>query len=266
MNWTGRLHRHTSTNAPHRKYNRQATRKLPRGPEDVILLHKFTQTKKLNSDEHTPSSRDNQTGHQKQFPTAPTSVSPNHRPSQESTRLERIKRQLLAKTDWAAVSAARPLKITFPPLENLARFGKRRKLTEADRRRLLDKSDDQVSQWKTPVFWREFQKDETSLDIETINGLEIKVNGKAAGVDQVPKFEDIQQSNLSSQPMLLDREETILRWLPGTSTVWDGMSEDMPTSEYSSVIPDYHSRRTSLLSSPSNIWISQSRAFSGHLS
>ncbi|KAB8198889.1 hypothetical protein BDV34DRAFT_233706 [Aspergillus parasiticus] len=155
--------------------------------------------------------------------------------------------------------------MTFPPLEELAQFGKRRKLTEADRRR-LDKSDDQVFRGEGPLLRYGFQKNETLSEIGTIDGLEIRINGKNAGVDQVPAFEDLQQSNLSSQPMLLDREETVLRELSRTSRVSNVMSEDMPTGEYSSVVPDYHSSRTSLLSSPSNIWISQSRVLSGYLS
>ncbi|EIT78848.1 hypothetical protein AO1008_06488 [Aspergillus oryzae 100-8] len=146
--------------------------------------------------------------------------------------------------------------MTFPPLEE--QFGKRRKLTEADRRR-LDKSDNQVFRGEGPLFRYGFRKNETLSKIGTIDGLEIRINGKNAGVDQVPAFEDIQQSNLSSQPMLLDHEETVLREPSRTSM-------DMPTGEYSSVIPDYHSSRTSLLSSPSNIWISQSRVLSGYLS
>ncbi|KAF7625507.1 hypothetical protein F9C07_3785 [Aspergillus flavus] len=264
MNWTGgRLHRHSTTNAPKHKHKGQAIRKPTQGPQQVTLFHKFKQTKAQDPDKHTSNDKDNQTSHQKQSPTILASLSPNHRSSKESTRLESIKHQLLAKTDWAAVSAARPLKMTFPPLEE--QFGKRRKLTEADRRR-LDKSDNQVFRGEGPLFRYGFRKNETLSKIGTIDGLEIRINGKNAGVDQVPAFEDIQQSNLSSQPMLLDREETVLREPSRTSMVTNVMSEDMPTGEYSSVIPDYHSSRTSLLSSPSNIWISQSRVLSGCLS
>ncbi|GAB1201888.1 hypothetical protein APSETT445_000480 [Aspergillus pseudonomiae] len=147
---------------------------------------------------------------EKESPAISTSLSPSHQSSKEPTRLEHIKRQLLAKTDWAAVSAARPLKITFPQLEELAQFGKRRKLTEADRRR-LDKSNNQVSHEERLLFRKGFRKNETSSEVGTIDGLEIRINGKKAGVDQMPTFEDIQQSNLSSQPMLLDREEIVPR-------------------------------------------------------
>ncbi|OGM41910.1 hypothetical protein ABOM_009795 [Aspergillus bombycis] len=197
MNWTGgRLHRHSTANAP--KHKRQAVRKPSQGPQQVTLFHNFTQTKALAPDEQAPNVRDNQTGHQKQSPSILTSLSPNHQSPKDSTRLERIKRQLLAKPDWAAVSAARPLKITFPQLEELAQFGKRRRLTEVDRRR-LDKSNSQVSYGERSLFRRGFRKNETSSEAGTIDGLEIRINGKKAGVDQVPTFEDIQKSNLSSQ-------------------------------------------------------------------
>ncbi|KAE8143206.1 hypothetical protein BDV38DRAFT_277232 [Aspergillus pseudotamarii] len=266
MNWTGgRLHRHSTANPPKHKHKKQGIRKPTQGSQQVTLFHKFTQTKVPDSDKHTPNDKDNQTSHQKQSPTTLASLSPNHQSSKESTRLERIKRQLLAKTDWAAVSAARPLKMTFPPLEELAQFGKRRKLTEADRRR-LDKPDNQVSRGEGPLFRRGFRKNETLSEIGTIDGLEITINGKKTGVDQVPAFEDTQPSNRSSQPMLLDREETVLQELSRASMVSNVISEDMLTSEYSPAILDYHSSRTSLLSSPSNIWISQSRALSGYLS
>ncbi|GAB1193489.1 hypothetical protein APSETT444_002710 [Aspergillus pseudonomiae] len=209
MNWTGgRLHRHSTTNAP--KHKRQAIRKPSQGPQQVTLFHKFTQTKAHDPDQQTPNDKENQTSHPKQSPAISTSLSPSHQSSKEPTRLEHIKRQLLAKTDWAAVSAARPLKITFPQLEELAQFGKRRKLTEADRRR-LDKSNNQVSHEERLLFRKGFRKNETSSEVGTIDGLEIRINGKKAGVDQMPTFEDIQQSNLSSQPMLLDREEIVPR-------------------------------------------------------
>lgn len=52
-------------------------------------------------------------------------------------RVERIRHQLLQKNDWAAVGATRPARISFTPADELARFGKRRKLTHADYDRIL---------------------------------------------------------------------------------------------------------------------------------
>lgn len=67
MNWTGgRLHRHSTTNAPQHKHKGQAIRKPTQGPQQVTLFHKFKQTKAQDPDKHTPNDKDNQTSHQKQ--------------------------------------------------------------------------------------------------------------------------------------------------------------------------------------------------------
>jgi hypothetical protein len=184
-----------------------------------------------------------------------------HQKKQSSTRLDRIKRQLLEKTDWAAVSAARPLKITFPPPEELAQFGKRRKLTDADRRR-LDKTDHRASRAEVvPLFRRACLRDATPSEVGTNEGLEIRINGKRAGGSAAG---GLREYNVSSQSMLLDRE---VSELPQTPRVEDVVSDYMPPSEYSLGVPDYHSRRTSLLSSPpGNTWISQLRYLSGYFS
>ncbi|OOQ86468.1 hypothetical protein PEBR_21208 [Penicillium brasilianum] len=50
--------------------------------------------------------------------------------------LNTLKRRLLQDPDWAAVSAARPLEVTFASAQDAERFGKRRRLTETDRERL----------------------------------------------------------------------------------------------------------------------------------
>ncbi|KAL4938755.1 hypothetical protein BDV06DRAFT_225682 [Aspergillus oleicola] len=47
-----------------------------------------------------------------------------------------MKRHLLETADWAAVGAARPVKVTFTAEEDLERFGKRRRLTMGDHERL----------------------------------------------------------------------------------------------------------------------------------
>ncbi|KAJ5475643.1 hypothetical protein N7539_007930 [Penicillium diatomitis] len=52
--------------------------------------------------------------------------------------LERLKRRLLEDTDWAVVSAARPLQIKFTVDREIDRFGKRRRLNDTDRQRMLD--------------------------------------------------------------------------------------------------------------------------------
>ncbi|KAF3390658.1 hypothetical protein F1880_009377 [Penicillium rolfsii] len=58
--------------------------------------------------------------------------------SADSTgRLDTLKRRLLQDPDWAAVSAARPLEFAFTPAQEAEHFGKRRRLTETERKHLL---------------------------------------------------------------------------------------------------------------------------------
>jgi hypothetical protein len=57
-------------------------------------------------------------------------------PADSTGRLDNLKRRLLQDPDWAAVSAARPLEIAFTSAHEAEHFGKRRRLTETDRKRL----------------------------------------------------------------------------------------------------------------------------------
>lgn len=67
MNWTGgRLHRHSTANAPKHKHKKKGIRKPTQGPQQVPLFHTFAQTKAPDPDKPTPSDKDNQTSHQKQ--------------------------------------------------------------------------------------------------------------------------------------------------------------------------------------------------------
>ncbi|KAE8387276.1 hypothetical protein BDV23DRAFT_186538 [Aspergillus alliaceus] len=118
MNWTGgRLPRHSASSGPQPKYKRQGIGKsrldASQGPRQVTLFDKVSQSKKLDSDGNTLNRH--------QQPPIPPPLSSN----QATARVEHIKRHLLD-----AVSAARPLKISFPSPEELAQFGKRRKRTE----------------------------------------------------------------------------------------------------------------------------------------
>lgn len=118
--------------------------------------------------------------------------------SPQPTCLDRIKRQLLDKTDWAAVSASRPVQMTFTPIDQLERFGKRRRLTEADRNRLADSG-------------RRLQPAEFGMArlgsreyTPEVGNMGIRINGVPARRD-----ESIAPS-ISSQSMLLDREPPCL--------------------------------------------------------
>ncbi|KAF5865373.1 hypothetical protein ETB97_004184 [Aspergillus alliaceus] len=124
MNWTGcRLPRHSASSGPQPKYKRQGIGKsrldASQGLRQVTLFDKVSQSKKLDSDGNTLNDDNNHDRHQQ--PPIPPPLSSN----QATARVEHIKSHLLD-----AVSAARPLKISFPSPEELAQFGKRRKRTE----------------------------------------------------------------------------------------------------------------------------------------
>ncbi|KAF7173616.1 hypothetical protein CNMCM6106_007686 [Aspergillus hiratsukae] len=125
--------------------------------------------------------------------------------SQPPDRIEDIKRQLLQATDWAAVGAARPLKISFTPVEEVEHFGKRRRLTEADRKRLTTMEQRALPPGFTKT--RKTPRQNMSSDLPVIEALEIQINGRRchAGAG-IPKE---RQENFSSQPMLLDRDVSV---------------------------------------------------------
>jgi hypothetical protein len=52
----------------------------------------------------------------------------------EANTLQDTKRNLLKKSDWMGLSAARPLKMAFATAQEMESIGKRRKITETDRR------------------------------------------------------------------------------------------------------------------------------------
>lgn len=127
--------------------------------------------------------------------------------SRNSANLDGIKRQLLKETDWAAVSAARPLKMTFTPLEELERFGKRRRLTDADRRRLASSN----TRLFTPEFTipRARQREDTVSEAGAVGDMDIRINAHRSDARLIKKgSQGVSLNNESSQPMLLDREES----------------------------------------------------------
>lgn len=135
-----------------------------------------------------------------------TAVNTKDREStQEPASLCDIKRRLLKETDWAAVSAARPLKMAFTPVEELARFGKRRKLTEADRRRLASTN----TSLTTPEFgsyYGDRKRKRAASETDPIEGLDIKVNAHRPDTKQSKRTRNSVSQNESSQSMLLDRD------------------------------------------------------------
>lgn len=106
---------------------------------------------------------------------------------------EGIKRRLLQKNDWAAVGATRPARIPFTPADELARFGKRRKLTHADFDRILPAGGSAAAR---PVS--KHTRQQASSELEPIGHLNIRIRGKQTHA------ECQNQHHESSQTMLLD--------------------------------------------------------------
>ncbi|KAK9560562.1 hypothetical protein V6Z98_004663 [Aspergillus fumigatus] len=124
---------------------------------------------------------------------------------QPPDRIEHIRRQLLETTDWAAVRAAQPLKISFTPVEEVEHFGKRRRLTEADRTRIAAVENGAVP-YEIPKS-RRAPRQNISSDRLGIEGLEIKINGQRCHTGESILKE--RHENFSSQPMLLDGDVSI---------------------------------------------------------
>lgn len=95
-------------------------------------------------------------------------------PADSTGRLETLKRQLLRDPDWAAVSAARPLEITFASPQEAEHFGKRRRLTERDQKRLsADHGNRPTLAFPRAHYWRESRDTDTILE-----QIEIEITGQ----------------------------------------------------------------------------------------
>ncbi|EAW09912.1 uncharacterized protein ACLA_041300 [Aspergillus clavatus NRRL 1] len=219
MNWTGgRLQRHSrnihGTLARNQKQKFAKSRlQSTRKAQNASFVGDFAIFGSLNQSQQK---EDGEVRHELAKSPATLSRSqpardPPNLPDQTNTsqlpdRLEQIKRRLLEKADWAAVGAARPLKISFTPVEEVEQFGKRRKLTESDRARLTSPN----RRILRPEPGRSCKKphQNVSSDIPGIEGLEIRINGQrchAGGLATTCK----RYQDASSQPMLLDRDEYV---------------------------------------------------------
>lgn len=127
-------------------------------------------------------------------------------PPQVLSRLDRIKRQLLGTNDWAAIGVTRPVKMSFTPTEELERFGKRRKLTEADHNRLVS-SGGRINQPRP----RERARERASSEFGTIGNVDIQIHRPPADPASSSDSHN-KTSNESSQSMLLDREDSNLTY------------------------------------------------------
>ncbi|GIC87308.1 uncharacterized protein Aud_003692, partial [Aspergillus udagawae] len=216
MNWTGgRLQRHSNNRSSNlarnqkqkfAKSRRRSVKDYRQAPSLIEFVTFGTSLQpKSTGDEaqrHGLASQATVNSSLSRLARDPSICSEQVNNSQPPDRIEHIKRQLLETTDWAAVGAARPLRISFTPVEEFEHFGKRRRLTEADRTRLATMEHRAVPSELNKS--RRAPRQDISSDRLGIEGLEIKINGwlcHARG--DIPKK---RHENFSSQPMLLDRE------------------------------------------------------------
>lgn len=92
-------------------------------------------------------------------------------PAVSTGRLDNVKRRLLQEPDWAAVSAARPLEIAFTSAHEAEHFGKRRKLTETDRKRLSATYGNQTTlAFSKSHYWKD--------RVNPLDQIQIKITGQ----------------------------------------------------------------------------------------
>lgn len=120
-----------------------------------------------------------------------------------SDDLTMVKRQLLKEPDWAAVSATRPLELAFTSVEEVERFGKRRKLNDKDRKRLVAANNNGSTFFERPKPSRRGRH--SSLVIDSIEeDIQVRINGRP--VAQSNDSSGVAMNSISSQSMLLDHE------------------------------------------------------------
>ncbi|KAJ5153489.1 uncharacterized protein N7482_009967 [Penicillium canariense] len=119
--------------------------------------------------------------------------------------LDTLKRRLLQDPDWAAVSAARPLQVALTPADEIERFGKRRKLNQADRKRLSAAHGSRTTNAFSRTHWRDKH---ASSERDTPAQIKIWITGQAVG-QRLGTSPEVASNRLSSQSMLLDHEETM---------------------------------------------------------
>lgn len=122
------------------------------------------------------------------------------------THLDSLKHQLLQDPDWAAVSAARPVEMTFTPAEEIERFGKRRKLNDRDRQRLSVAYDHRPVPGLATLCRKGKGVSPTGVSLDQIR---IQIDGRPAGLQSSDG--QAESTNVpSSQSMLLDHEMSLI--------------------------------------------------------
>lgn len=123
--------------------------------------------------------------------------------SHNDNDLTDVKRQLLKEPDWAAVSVTRPLELSFTSVEEVERFGKRRKLNDKDRKRLVAANNNGSTFFERPRSQRRGRN--SSSVIDTIEeDIHFEINGRPVAPSN--DSSGVVMSSMSSQSMLLDHE------------------------------------------------------------
>ncbi|KAL4866791.1 hypothetical protein BDV12DRAFT_198885 [Aspergillus spectabilis] len=191
MNWTGgHLRRHSEINGKLRKQTFGKSSASAKGPHQITIFSSLTRHNNAGESERLSNTTDskNRVSHPQPPPNAAGNASLN-----PPNRLERMKRQLLEQDDWGAVGAARPVQVDFTSRKDLERFGKRRRLTKNDHERL-----------STSTTARPGGHEEDYLGDDIPENLEIKINGRRIGQQDVNTHEEDKPVSTSSQSMLLD--------------------------------------------------------------
>lgn len=179
-------------------------------------LDRFQHPHEAGSNQHRSSNRQTESHVQSrsQYFTQKDTLhdGPRERP-QTSSQLEDLKRQLLRQGDWAAVSASRPLRMTFASVTEREMVGKRRKITEDDQRRQAAP----VAKVFSPEFHttlrRKRQRNEPS-ETSTLGDISIRINGYRPNSKLRSDSKELMLSQESSESMLLDREEAVYNGNP----------------------------------------------------
>ena len=118
--------------------------------------------------------------------------------------LDSLRRQLLQDPDWGALSAARPLEMSFASAEEIARFGKRRRLNDTDRKRLAVQ-DHQPLPGRFQTCWP--GRPDVSPQEDHLDGIKIEINGRPVG-GHSHESEDMAKDNTSPRSIPPDHGDT----------------------------------------------------------
>jgi hypothetical protein len=128
----------------------------------------------------------------------------------EPNTLKNVKRNLLKKSDWMGLSAARPLKMAFTTVEEMEHIGKRRKITEPDQQRKATAQSDSRSR---PAIHRRHRKGQHGSDTSVLHteDASIRIGANIHQTQTTPRLSNKEPQvptvsrSASTEPMLLDK-------------------------------------------------------------